>query len=331
MPKSIISYLLLLLALCGLVFLNLMQGEVSIGWQALWQNLSHPELNNNLIHAVIWQLRLPRVCIILLIGMGLGAAGVALQSLLRNPLADPSLLGISSGAGLAILLSLILLPLPEAIWLTGSAALGSLLAVIALLLLGQMLHAERIAGLLLAGVALNALMGAGISALLYFASAKQLQLAIYWSLGGISNLSWTLVLVAGLGLLIGMLLLLQQARALDVWRLGDVEARSLGLSCTKLRLLCILGVACIVGAAVTIAGPIAFLGLVVPHIARFSFGALHRRLFPAAMLWGAVLLLLADWLSRQLLSPGILPLGITMALLGSPLFLILLYRYRAGL
>jgi iron complex transport system permease protein len=92
-----------------------------------------------------------------------------------------------------------------------------------------------------------------------------------------------------------------------------------------------LGVACIVGAAVTIAGPIAFLGLVVPHIARFSFGALHRRLFPAAMLWGAVLLLLADWLSRQLLSPGILPLGITMALLGSPLFLILLYRYRAWL
>ncbi len=281
--------------------------------------------------AVLWAIRLPRVVLGLLVGAGLGAAGAAMQGLFRNPLADPGLLGISSGASLAAAASVVLgfqafgpysLPL--------AAFTGALLATALISLLAQERGRVQVATMLLAGIAVNALCGAGTGLMTFLATDDQLRSLTFWNLGSLGGATWPTVLSALPPLAVGVLGLPLAARALNAFMLGETGAAHLGLPVQGVKWLIVSLVALGVGAGVAVAGTIGFVGLVVPHLLRLLTGPNHRTLLPASALLGATLLVLADLLSRTVVVPAELPLGIVTALLGAPFFLFLLRPGRQG-
>lgn len=284
---------------------------------------------------IVGQLRLPRTLLGLAAGVVLAQTGVAMQSLFRNPLADPGLIGVASGASLGAALALVggayaggLPPGLEATVLS-LAAFGGGLAVTALVFrLGRRDGQTHVATLLLAGIALTALAGAAIGLCTYLADDATLRALIFWNMGSLSGASyarlWPLLLVA-----CGVTLWLpRRAQALNALLLGESEARHLGFAVERLKRELVLCTALGVGAAVAAAGLIGFVGLLVPHLVRLLTGPDHRLLLPAAALAGGSLLLLADLVARLVLAPAELPLGIVTALLGAPFFLFLLARGR---
>ncbi len=284
-------------------------------------------LEADLSRQILWELRLPRVLLAAFCGAALALCGAALQGFFRNPLVEPGLLGISAGAGLAAVLVLVLglanlwlLPLAATL-----GALGALLLVLAL--------ASRVGSrpeqLLLAGIAINALAGALVNLLLSLSDNTTLRSANFWLLGSFSLAQpWLLYLSLALFALLATVLL-GQARALDVWGLGEAEARHLGLDVPRFRRRLILISAFLIALTVAQAGAIGFIGLLGPHLARKLVGESHKALLPAAMSLGAALAVLADLLARQLIAPLELPVGVLTALLGAPLFLALFLR-KAG-
>ncbi|MCC6074195.1 FecCD family ABC transporter permease [Pseudomonas sp. GCM10022188] len=284
---------------------------------------------------IVGQLRLPRALLGLAVGAVLGLAGVAMQGLFRNPLADPGLIGVSSGAALGAALAIVgasqLGGLPGwlAPWLLSVCAFAGGLAVTALVYrLGRREGQTRVATMLLAGIALSALAGAAIGLFSYLADDATLRSLTFWNLGSLNGASyarlWPLLPVC-----LGVALWLpRRATALNALLLGESEARHLGFEVERLKRELVLCVALGVGAAVAAAGMIGFVGLVVPHLVRLLTGPDHRRLLPAAALAGATLLLLADLAARLLLAPAELPIGTLTALLGAPFFLYLLRRER---
>lgn len=284
---------------------------------------------------IVGQIRLPRALLGLAVGAVLALAGVAMQGLFRNPLADPGLIGVSSGAALgaalAIVGSALLGGLPDwlAPWLLSASAFVGGLGVTALVYrLGRRDGETRVATMLLAGIALSALAGAGIGLFSYLADDSTLRSLTFWNLGSLNGASyarlWPLLPVC-----LGVALWLpRRAAALNALLLGESEARHLGFDVERLKRELVLCVALGVGAAVAAAGMIGFVGLVVPHLVRLLTGPDHRRLLPAAALAGATLLLLADLAARLVLAPAELPIGTLTALLGAPFFLYLLRRER---
>jgi len=284
---------------------------------------------------IVGQLRLPRALLGLAVGAVLGLAGVAMQGLFRNPLADPGLIGVSSGAALGAALAIVGasqlggVPAWLAPWLLSACAFAGGLAVTALVYrLGRREGQTRVATMLLAGIALSALAGATIGLFSYLADDATLRSLTFWNLGSLNGASyarlWPLLPVC-----LGVALWLpRRATALNALLLGESEARHLGFEVERLKRELVLCVALGVGAAVAAAGMIGFVGLVVPHLVRLLTGPDHRRLLPAAALAGATLLLLADLAARLLLAPAELPIGTLTALLGAPFFLYLLRRER---
>lgn len=281
--------------------------------------------------AVLHAIRLPRVVLGVLVGAGLAVAGTAMQGLFRNPLADPGLLGISAGASLAAAMSVVLgIGFLGTYTLPAMAFFGSLIATGVIYLLAQQRGRMHVTTMLLAGIAVNALCGAGTGLMTYLATDEQLRTITFWQLGSLGGATWPTVLSAAPLLLVGALGLPLMARALNALTLGESNAAHLGIPVTAVKWTVVGLVALGVGAGVAVAGTIGFVGLVVPHLMRLLTGPNHATLLPASALAGATLLVLADLLSRTAVMPSELPIGIVTALLGAPFFLYLLRQGQRG-
>ncbi|WP_089390288.1 FecCD family ABC transporter permease [Pseudomonas delhiensis] len=285
---------------------------------------------------IVGQIRLPRTLLGVATGGVLALAGVAMQGLFRNPLADPGLIGVSSGAALGAAIAIVfgasLGGLPEAFapyLLSACAFAGGLLVTALVYRLGRHNGQTSVATMLLAGIALTALAGALIGLFTYLADDATLRTLTFWNLGSLNGASyprlWPLLLVT----LLVACWLPRRVDALNALLLGESEARHLGFDVERLKVELILCTALGVGAAVAAAGLIGFIGLVVPHLLRLIVGPDHRVLLPASMFGGAILLLLADLVARLALAPAELPIGIVTALIGAPFFLYLLIRGRS--
>ncbi|WP_061977704.1 iron ABC transporter permease [Aureimonas sp. AU20] len=290
---------------------------------------------------IVWQIRLPRVLLGALVGASLGLVGAMMQGLFRNPLADPGLIGVSSGAAFAavatiVLSGSVLAPFAAALGLYAlpvSAFGGGLAATLLIYRVGTRAGQSSVALILLAGIALGAFAAAGTGFLVYLSNDNQLRDLTFWSLGGLGGATWA-KLWAGLPMMGAALLAAPfLARGLNGIVLGEAEAYHLGIRVQRLKRLTIVIVALATGAAVAVSGTIGFVGIVVPHLLRLWFGPDHRHLLPNAALGGAVLLLVADMAARTLVAPAELPIGILTAALGAPVFLWILLRRRglAGL
>ena len=282
--------------------------------------------------AVLWQIRLPRIALALAIGAALAVAGAGMQGLLRNPLAEPGLVGVSSGAALAAAAYMVvgIGAVPVALGLPLASFAGAAIAAWAVLRLAAAGGNTRVATMLLAGLALNAIAGAGIGLLSYIADDFALRAVTLWMFGSLTRAGGTELAVGAPLLLLATLWIGLRARALDALLLGEAEARHLGVDVEALKRQLTLAIVLAAGVAVALAGIIGFVGLIVPHLVRLWVGPGHRRLLPLSALLGALLLLVADTLARTLFMPAELPIGILTALVGGPFFLLLLLRYRSG-
>ncbi|GAB3625669.1 hemin ABC transporter permease [Pandoraea terrae] len=286
---------------------------------------------------VMVQIRLPRVVLGMLVGAGFGAAGSALQSLFRNPLADPGLIGVASGAALGaagvIVLGAALLPAALAaslgVWVLPAAAFAGALAVTALVYrLASGRGRLALPLLLLAGIAINAAAGALIGLLTYVANDTQLRTLTFWTLGSLGGAQWPMLAVIVWPVVLGVGVLGGYTRSLNTLLLGEAEAMHLGVAVQAVKRHVMIACALCVGALVASTGMIGFIGLVAPHVVRLVTGPNPRVVLPAAALFGAVLTVGADLVARTLVAPAELPLGILTALLGAPFFLMLLWRRR---
>ena len=335
-------FLLLGFLLLLVVWLSLALGPVSLPLgdtlRALARLVGLPVAAGSLGQAelIVGQIRLPRTLLGVATGGVLALAGVAMQGLFRNPLADPGLIGVSSGAALGAAIAIVfgasLGGLPEAFapyLLSACAFAGGLLVTALVYRLGRHNGQTNVATMLLAGVALTALTGALIGLFTYLADDATLRTLTFWNLGSLNGASyprlWPLLLVT----LLVACWLPRRVDALNALLLGESEARHLGFDVERLKVELILCTALGVGAAVAAAGMIGFIGLVVPHLLRLIVGPDHRVLLPASMFGGAILLLLADLIARLALAPAELPIGIVTALIGAPFFLYLLIRGRS--
>ena len=281
---------------------------------------------------VLYAIRAPRVLAAFCVGAALAAGGAALQSLFRNPLADPGLLGVSSGAALAAVSVIVLgekvmhiVPPDLRPWLLPVAAFGGgLIATTVVYRLAAREGITLVGTLLLAGIAINALTAAGIGMLVFVADDQQLRTLIFWTMGGFGGVTWAAIIPALLILAIAVPTLLPAAHLLDALALGEREAGHVGVDVERLKRRLVAQVALAVGAGVAISGTVGFVGLIAPHIVRLLLGPAHRTLLPAAALFGGAFLVLADALARTIVSPAEQPIGVLTALVGGPFFLWLL-------
>jgi iron complex transport system permease protein len=285
---------------------------------------------SQLLHSdIVWNLRVPRALLAFLVGGSLGVAGAGLQALVRNPLADPFLLGLSGGAGLGAVVAIALhIPGPWALPL--AAFIGALAALALVYRLGLIGGAggpldPRI--LLLGGVAIGAFAAAITTAIVSLAEAAELRNAFLWLWGGLSGASWDAVLLVALYAPIPLVVLFAASRPLDLLALGEESAGYLGADVEVVKRRVYLAASLLTAAAVAVSGVIGFVGLVVPHIARLTWGHRHRVLLPAAFLGGGALLAIADTLARTVVAPRELPVGVVTALIGVPVFAVLLRRW----
>jgi iron complex transport system permease protein len=278
---------------------------------------------------VLGQIRLPRLLLALIVGATLGIAGAAMQGLLRNPLADPGVLGVSSGAAFGAVCMLYFGFAAAAwYWLPLAAITGALVSLLLVYLLAG-LHSSMLA-LILAGVAINAITGAMVAVALNFApSLYAMQEIVFWLMGSLSNRHFDHVAIAFPLAFIGWLLILSRSRFLDALSLGEESARSLGFHNHRERAVLLFGIALSVGACVAVSGSIGFVGLVIPHLLRPLVGYRPGRLMFVSGLGGALLLVLADILVREINMARELKLGVVTSLLGGPFFLLLILKTRS--
>ncbi|NNL56600.1 MAG: iron ABC transporter permease [Pseudomonadales bacterium] len=351
--------------LCALL-LGVVSGSVSLSPGSVWQALfpgayqsappaadaaAHTRaLNADQVALIVQQLRLPRVLLAACIGALLAVSGAVMQGLFRNPLADPSLIGVTAGAIAGASLVIVFgsaLAASElwpalASWLNAGqvaglslvslgAFIGGALTVWLVYQLASTSAGTSVSTMLLAGIAITALAGSLSSLLEFYADNAMLRRISVWRMGGLDGAGYHGLLFAALCLALVLAVLPRYARALNLLLLGESEARHLGINVERLKLSLVLIVALAVGVSVALAGSIAFIGLIVPHIVRLLIGPDHRALLPLAALVGAILLVLADCLARTLIAPAELPLGVITALLGAPFFISLLRsRHQYG-
>ena len=285
--------------------------------------------HGSLHQTVVWQIRLPRVLLAVLVGGSLGVAGAAMQGLLRNPLAEPGILGVSSGAALGAVIVLYFGFATVAWYLLPCAAIaGAFIALFLVYILAGL--RSSVLTLILAGVAINAIAGAMISVALNFApSYFALQEIVFWLMGSLANRNVNHVYISAPFIVIGWILLLSRYRFLNALTLGEETAMSLGFQPQRERIILLVGLALCVGASVAVSGSIAFVGLVVPHLLRPLVGYQPSRLLFVSALGGALLVLLADMLVRQLDFARELKLGVVTSLIGGPFFLLLILKTRS--
>lgn len=285
---------------------------------------------------IIYDIRLPRVVLGALIGSALAVSGAVMQGLFRNPLADPGIVGVSAGAGLGAVSVIVLggTALAPFTTLLGSMALplaafiGGLVTTLILYQVATRQGRTSVATMLLAGIALSALAMALTGVLIYMADDRQLRDLTFWQLGSLAGATWTKIGTAGPVMLAALVAMPFFARGLNALSLGEATANHLGIQVQKLKYVAIAGVSAAVGASVAVSGGIGFVGIVVPHLLRLTIGPDNRYLLPSSALLGATLLILADTVSRTIVAPAELPIGIITATVGGPFFLWILLRKR---
>mgnify|MGYP002828359852 FL=1 len=283
---------------------------------------------------VLEQIRLPRVLLAGIVGASLGISGASLQGLFRNPLADPGLIGVSAGAALGASVVIVLGSsfIPDYIFgpfiLPLSAIMGAALVIYLLYLFTKGFGYQGVTYMLLVGIAVNALASVGIGILTFISSDSELRGLTFWTMGSFGAANWTLVLPAIIVILITIFLLIPYSRQLDLLQLGEPEAYRLGVDVKSLKFRVIISSAIVVGISVSLSGMIGFVGLVVPHLMRLLGGVNHNYLLPASALFGATIMIVADLLSRTLIQPAELPVGLLTSAIGAPFFLWLIFRIR---
>ena len=315
------------LLLLGAVSLSTTTGALPIGLG----DIISAKLSN-VQETVFYQIRLPRVLLAVLVGCGLAICGAAIQGLFRNPLADAGLLGISSGASLAVALAIVVFPITTSTWglfsLSFAAFIGCVVTCFVIMSIAYTLKSFSIVYLLLAGIAINALTGSGLGLLTYFSDDQQLRSLTFWTLGSLAGATWQIIFIIITLISPALFLLIKSSRKLNLLLLGEEEAQNLGVNVARTRLMIILNICLITGVCVSFTGIIGFIGLVIPHIIRLLINANHKILLPTSCLLGASVLLIADTIARTVLAPAELPVGILTSLIGAPFFLWLLLSGR---
>lgn len=336
----------ILTALAGVTLVSLVMasgiGAIHIGFGEWWQILAAklgwldttPDPQKT---AVLWAIRLPRVVTSLLVGASLALCGTALQGLFRNPLADPSIIGISAGAAFSAALVIVLASsVLVSSWWAGSLLsfatfLGAVGSTLLVFVLARQKHQTNVTMMLLAGIALNALAGACTGVLIFVADDAQLRNITFWTLGSLGGANWTTAGLIALATMIATVFLFRLTKVFNALTLGEQEAKYIGMPIERLKIQVVVLTALAIGTAVAFCGMIGFVGLVVPHVLRLIGGSNYRFLLPASVLAGALLLCWADTLARTLVAPAEIPIGVITALLGAPVFLVILYRQKNAL
>jgi len=330
------SFVVLAIAFGLSVVLNLSFGSISIPFGETMKSVFGGELTNTSWDYIIWNYRIPKALTAVLVGSGLALSGLLMQTLFRNPLAGPFVLGISSGAslgaallimGASLLSGITDFSLANDISLALAASLGSFLVLLAVIVVAS--KVKDTMALLIIGLMFGSITGAIVSVLSYFTNAEKLQQFIYWSLGSLGNLSWgQLVLLCGI-VILGLILSIASIKSLNAYLLGENYAKSLGVNLKKARFLIIIATGLLAGSVTAFAGPIAFVGLAVPHLTRQLFRTTnHRILVPAVVLYGAILMLICDTIAQLPGSASVLPINAITSILGAPVVIWLLIRKK---
>lgn len=322
---------LLVIAIVGSLILDFTMGPSGLTLQELWQTLWMPEQVNTGVRVIVWDIRLPYALMAIAVGMSLGLAGAEMQTILNNPLASPSTLGVSSaaafGAALAIVLGISLPGIPDQWFISANAFIFAILAAVMLNAVSRWTHVGT-AGVVLFGIALVFTFNALVSMLQFIASEDTLQGLVFWTMGSLARATWVKLGIMFGALVVVMLWSLSNAWRLTALRLGEDRATSFGIDVKRLRLSTLLRISVLSALAVAFVGPIGFIGLVAPHIARLIFGEDHRFYLPASALIGGLVLSVSSIASKNLIHGIIIPVGIVTSLVGVPFFLSIILRHR---
>lgn len=316
--------------------MNISLGSVAIPLKEVFNGLVNNSTENESWQYIIQNYRLPKAFTAILVGSGLGVSGLLMQTLFRNPLAGPFVLGISSGASLGVALVILgaslfggtLAGLLISKWsLVIAASLGSFLVLLVVLIVSSRVRDTM--AILIIGLMFASITAAIVSVLAYFAPAEQLQQYIFWGFGNLGNLSWTEVIILFIIFMFGIILSIISIKALNSFLLGENYAKSLGLNIKQSRLLIIIATSLLAGTITAFAGPIAFIGLAIPHIARQLFNTTnHKTLLPAILILGAIVMLICDSIAQLPTSDYTLPINAITSLFGAPIVIWLLVRKR---
>lgn len=317
--------------LCSVLILDFTLGPSGLSLTELWNTLISPETADAGTRVIVWDIRLPYSLMAVVVGMSLGLAGAEMQTILNNPLASPFTLGVSSaaafGAALAIVLGIGISGVPAQWFISVNAFIFALLATLLLDFISRWMRVST-SGIILFGIALVFTFNAAVSIMQFIANEDTLQGLVFWTMGSLNRASWDKLYILLVVLVIIFPLSLMNAWKLTALRLGEDRAMSFGINVRRLRLTTLLRISIISALAVAFVGPIGFIGLVAPHIARMTFGEDHRFYLPASALIGALVLSIASLVSKNLLSGVIIPVGIVTSLVGIPFFVSIILRHR---
>ncbi|MBV4365461.1 FecCD family ABC transporter permease [Erwinia phyllosphaerae] len=324
---------ILVLAILASLLFDFTLGPSGLTLHTLWQTLLSPESVDAGSRVIVWDIRLPYALMAVVVGLALGLAGAEMQTILNNPLASPFTLGVSSaaafGAALAIVLGIGVPGIPDQWFISANAFIFALLAA---LMLDGVTRWTRVAtsGVVLFGIALVFTFNALVSMMQFIASEDTLQGLVFWTMGSLARASWDKLGVLTLALLVIVPFSMMSSWKLTALRLGEDRAVSFGIDVRRLRLGTLLRISILSALAVAFVGPIGFIGLVAPHIARLIFGEDHRFYLPASALTGALVLSMASVVSKNLVPGVIIPVGIVTSLVGVPFFLSIILRHRGS-
>ena len=329
-------FLTLLIGAILLFFINISLGQVFIPFKEIFKSLTGSHASKETWEYIIFNYRLPKAITAILVGMGLSVSGLLMQTLFRNPLAGPYVLGLSSGSSLGVafvILGASYLPTFIANYFLSpygimfASCLGSLLVLFLVLLVSKQLRDT--ATILIVGLMFSSFAGAIVSVLTYFSSAEQLQKFTFWSMGSLGNLSWNQIVILLAAVTIGLFLSVLNIKALDALLLGENYARSMGINFKKSKFIIIIATSILAGSITAFVGPIAFVGLAVPHIAKMIFQTSnHWLLFWSTILFGAITMLFCDMVSQMPGTNTILPINAITSIIGAPIVIWLLVRKR---
>jgi iron complex transport system permease protein len=335
-----IIYIFLALLLAVLIIVSAGTGAVHLSWSEIFDIIGHKfgsHVEINPVHqGLFFQIRLPRTCLCVLVGASLSVSGALMQSLFRNPIVEPGLIGTSAGSALGASLFIVLgqnaffqgLSVVGDMMLPFCAFIGGLIATLLVYYFSASLNRVNIAIMILAGIAINAVATGATGFLAYIARDPQARSITFWNLGTVSAATWRAVWLVGSSTIIGFFWALRFAKPLNALQLGDAEAGYLGINTERLKVAVILVNTLLVSVATSMVGIIAFVGLIVPHLLRLLKGSDNRYLIIGSALLGAVVLIVTDIICRIVIAPAEMPMGIVTAFIGAPVFLWLLSRYK---
>ncbi|GGA21581.1 putative ABC transporter permease protein YvrB [Psychrobacillus lasiicapitis] len=326
MSKAMIGYILSIAALLVAIWLGVSVGSVKVPISTLWDTGADAIASN-----IVWKIRMPRVVLAGLVGASLAIAGAAFQGLLKNPLADPYTLGVSSGASVGAVTTLffgISVPFLGIFTLPVFSMIGALVTMFLVISFAKLVdRAMKMETIILTGIIFSSFLGSVIS-LMIALTGEELRQIISWLLGSVSMRGWSFVQMAIPFVLIGTLLLWLNRRELNAMLFGEERAQHLGVNVKKRKMMILIGGSMLTGTAVAVSGTIGFVGLVVPHMTRLLFGSDNRHVLPLSFINGAALLIICDLVSRTIIAPTELPIGVITAFIGAPVFAFIFFRQR---